>query len=69
MTSLRTSSTWVLARVEGAPPGTKGLSLFIVPKIRVLPDGSLGDANDVTVGGIEHKMGIKASSTACAQLR
>jgi alkylation response protein AidB-like acyl-CoA dehydrogenase len=48
----------VLARVENAPPGTKGLSLFIVPKKNV--DGS---SNDVSVGGIEHKMGINGSST------
>src|SRR3954470_14301241 len=49
----------VLARTPDAPPGTKGLSLFIVPKRR--PDGA---SNDVTVGGIEHKMGIRASATA-----
>jgi len=49
----------VLARTPDAPPGTKGLSLFIVPKLR--PDGT---SNDVTVGGIEHKMGIRASTTA-----
>jgi alkylation response protein AidB-like acyl-CoA dehydrogenase len=49
----------VLARTPDAPPGTKGLSLFIVPKLR--PDGA---PNDVKVAGIEHKMGIKASSTA-----
>ena len=49
----------VLARTPDAPPGTKGLSLFIVPKRR--PDGT---PNDVTVGSIEHKMGIKASTTA-----
>lgn len=49
----------VLARTPDAPPGTKGLSLFIVPKVR--PDGT---PNDVKVAGIEHKMGIKASSTA-----
>ncbi|HEU4730806.1 MAG TPA: acyl-CoA dehydrogenase, partial [Kofleriaceae bacterium] len=49
----------VLARTPEAPAGTKGLSLFIVPKLR--PDGT---PNDVTVGGIEHKMGIKASTTA-----
>ncbi len=49
----------VLARTPDAPPGTKGLSLFIVPKIR--PDGT---PNDVAVAGIEHKMGIKASATA-----
>ncbi|HET7500481.1 MAG TPA: acyl-CoA dehydrogenase [Kofleriaceae bacterium] len=49
----------VLARTPEAPAGTKGLSLFIVPKVR--PDGT---PNDVTVAGIEHKMGIKASTTA-----
>ncbi len=53
----------VLARIDGAAPGTKGLSLFIVPKIRVNPDGSLGAPNDVSVGAIEHKMGINGSST------
>ena len=53
----------VLARVEGAPAGTKGLTLFIVPKIRVNADGSVGIANDVNVGSIEHKMGINGSST------
>jgi hypothetical protein len=53
----------VLARVEGAPPGTKGLSLFIVPKIRVNDDGTLGQKNDVSVGAIEHKMGINGSAT------
>jgi alkylation response protein AidB-like acyl-CoA dehydrogenase len=53
----------VLARTENAPPGTKGLSLFIVPKIRIAADGSLGDPNDVNCGGIEHKMGLKGSST------
>ncbi|AKT40056.1 acyl-CoA dehydrogenase [Chondromyces crocatus] len=53
----------VLARVEGAPAGTKGLSLFIVPKIRINEDGSLGEANDVNVGAIEHKMGINGSAT------
>jgi hypothetical protein len=49
----------VLARTPEAPPGTKGLSLFIVPKLKA--DGS---SNDVTTTGIEHKMGIKASATA-----
>jgi hypothetical protein len=53
----------VLARIEGAAPGTKGLSLFITPKIRVNADGSLAGGNDVTVGSIEHKMGIRASAT------
>ena len=51
----------VLARVEGAPPGTKGLSLFIIPKLRP-ENGQLVD-NDVNCGGIEHKMGIHGSST------
>lgn len=54
----------VLARVDGAAPGTKGLSLFIVPKIWVNEDGSLGESNDVATVGIEHKMGLKGSSTA-----
>jgi len=54
----------VLARIEGAAPGTKGLSLFIVPKIRVNDDGSLGKPNDVVLAGLEHKMGIKGSVTA-----
>ena len=53
----------VLARVTGAPPGTKGLSLFIVNKIRSTADGTLGEPNDVKVGSIEHKMGINGSST------
>jgi len=53
----------VLARVENAPPGTKGLSLFIVPKRRINPDGSSGASNDVQVGSIEHKMGINGSAT------
>jgi alkylation response protein AidB-like acyl-CoA dehydrogenase len=54
----------VLARIEGAPLGTKGISLFIVPKVWVNPDGSLGEPNDVFCTGIEHKMGIHGSSTA-----
>ncbi len=53
----------VLARTEGAPAGTKGLSLMIVPKLLVDASGKLGAANDVTVGRIEHKMGIKGSAT------
>jgi len=53
----------VLARTPGAPPGTKGISLFIVPKFLVNDDGSLGGHNDVTCVSIEHKMGIKASPT------
>ena len=54
----------VLARVKGAPDGTKGLSLFVVPYFRVNDDGSLGDWNDVTVVSIENKMGIHSSPTA-----
>ena len=53
----------VLARVENAPPGTKGLSLFIVPKKKISADGTVGESNDVTVGSIEHKMGINGSAT------
>ena len=53
----------VLARVEGAPAGTKGLTLFIVPKLRVNADGSSGQSNDVSVGALEHKMGINGSAT------
>ena len=53
----------VLARIDGASPGTKGLSLFIVPKRRLNADGSPGEWNDVTVGSLEHKMGIVGSST------
>ncbi len=53
----------VLARLPDAPAGTKGLSLFIVPKIRVNADGSLGQPNDVAVGSIEHKLGIHGSPT------
>jgi alkylation response protein AidB-like acyl-CoA dehydrogenase len=53
----------VLARVEGAPPGTKGLTLFIVPKVRPQADGTLGEPNDVSVANIEHKMGINGSAT------
>jgi len=54
----------VLARIEGDPPGTKGLSIFIVPKYRVNEDGSTGEPNDITCVGIEHKMGLHASPTA-----
>lgn len=57
----------VLARIEGAMAGTKGLSLFIVPKHRVNDDGSLGQRNDVTVPSIEHKMGINGSATCVLQ--
>ncbi len=53
----------VLARIEGDPPGTEGISIFIVPKYRVKDDGSLGEFNDVRTGNVEHKMGIKGSAT------
>jgi hypothetical protein len=53
----------VLARIEGDPPGTKGISIFLVPKIRVNPDGSLGKSNDVATGNIESKMGIHGNAT------
>ncbi len=53
----------VLARTPGAPAGTKGISLFIVPKFLVNDDGSLGKRNDVRCVSIEHKMGIHASPT------
>jgi alkylation response protein AidB-like acyl-CoA dehydrogenase len=53
----------VLARIEGAPTGIKGVSLFVVPKILVNADGSLGARNGVMCGSIEHKMGIHGNST------
>jgi alkylation response protein AidB-like acyl-CoA dehydrogenase len=57
----------VLARTPDAPPGVKGISLFIVPKFMVGDDGSLGERNDVHCVSIEHKLGIKASPTAVLQ--
>ncbi|MCO5110404.1 MAG: acyl-CoA dehydrogenase [Burkholderiaceae bacterium] len=57
----------VLARVQGAPEGVKGISLFVVPKFLVNPDGSLGARNDAHCVSIEHKLGIKASPTAVLQ--
>ncbi len=53
----------VLAKLPDAPAGPKGISLFLVPKVMVNADGSLGAANAVSCGSIEHKMGIKASAT------
>lgn len=53
----------VLAKLPDAPEGSRGISLFLVPKIWVNQDGSLGEANGVSCGSIEHKMGIKASAT------
>jgi len=53
----------MLARTPDAPEGIKGLSLFAVPKIKVNPDGSLGEINDLRCTGIEHKMGLNGSAT------
>lgn len=53
----------VLARIEGAPAGTKGITLFVVPKVLVNADGSLGARNKLQCGSIEHKMGIHGNST------
>jgi alkylation response protein AidB-like acyl-CoA dehydrogenase len=53
----------VLARLPDAPAGSRGISMFIVPKVKVNADGSLGERNTVTAGSIEHKMGIHACST------
>jgi len=53
----------VLARPEGAGPGTKGLSMFLVPKYLVEEDGTLGERNGVIITNVEHKMGLKASTT------
>jgi hypothetical protein len=58
----------VIARIEGAPEGTKGISLFIVPKIWVNDDGSLGEANDVVCTGVEEKMGIHGNATCSMSL-
>jgi alkylation response protein AidB-like acyl-CoA dehydrogenase len=53
----------VLARPDGAGPGTKGLSMFLVPKYLVNADGTLGERNGVVTTNVEHKMGLKASTT------
>jgi alkylation response protein AidB-like acyl-CoA dehydrogenase len=58
----------VLARIEGAPKGTKGISLFVVPKIWVNDDGSLGEPNDVVCTGVEEKMGIHGNATCSLSL-
>ena len=58
----------VLARIEGAPKGTKGISLFLVPKIWVNEDGSLGQPNDVVCTGVEEKMGIHGNATCSLSL-
>ena len=54
----------VLARIEGAPAGVKGISLFLVPKFLPSADGDAGERNGVVCGSIEHKMGIHGNSTA-----
>jgi butyryl-CoA dehydrogenase len=53
----------VLGRIEGAPAGVKGISLFIVPRFIVKPDGSLGERNDVALGGLIHKMGYRGTTS------
>ncbi|VFQ46529.1 acyl-CoA dehydrogenase [Desulfoluna butyratoxydans] len=58
----------VLARIEGAPAGTKGISIFLVPKIWVNEDGSLGEPNDIVCTGIEEKMGLHGSATCSMSL-
>ncbi|WP_308123649.1 acyl-CoA dehydrogenase [Modestobacter marinus] len=52
----------VLAKVPGGPPGVKGISLFVVPKYLVRPDGSLGERNDVVLAGLNHKMGYRGTT-------
>jgi len=54
----------VLARIEGDPEGTKGISIFVVPKFLINKDGSLGARNDMVCTGIEHKMGLKGNATS-----
>ncbi|MBN4046828.1 acyl-CoA dehydrogenase [bacterium AH-315-P07] len=54
----------VLAKIEGAPSGVKGISLFIVPKFRVNDDNSIGESNDVITASLEHKLGLKGQATA-----
>jgi alkylation response protein AidB-like acyl-CoA dehydrogenase len=54
---------FVLARLPDAPPGTKGISLFLIPKFLVNADGSLGARNDIYASGVEHKLGMHASPT------
>ncbi len=54
---------FVLARLPDAPPGTRGISLFLVPKFLLKPDGSLGERNDIRAHSVEHKLGIHGSPT------
>ncbi len=58
----------VLARIEGAPEGTRGISLFLVPKFRINEDGTLGEFNDVVCTGIEEKMGLHGNCTCSLTL-
>jgi len=57
-----------LARIEGAPAGSRGISLFIVPKYRINSDGTTGEFNDVNTAGIEHKLGLRCQATATLNL-
>src|ERR1700710_260234 len=52
----------VLAKIPGGPPGVKGISLFIVPKVLVEADGTLGERNDVVLAGLNHKMGYRGTT-------
>jgi butyryl-CoA dehydrogenase len=52
----------VLAKIPGGPPGVKGISLFLVPKVLVNPDGTLGERNDVVLAGLNHKMGYRGTT-------
>ncbi len=52
----------VLAKIPGGPPGVKGISLFVVPKFLVRPDGTLGERNDVVLAGLNHKMGYRGTT-------
>ena len=58
----------VLARTPAAPTGTKGISLFLVPKVQVKEDGTLGPRNGVSTNSIESKMGIRGSATCVLNL-
>jgi alkylation response protein AidB-like acyl-CoA dehydrogenase len=58
----------VLAKIEGGPPGSKGISLFIVPKNRLNENGEAGEFNDVVTTGLEHKLGLRAQPTATLNL-
>jgi alkylation response protein AidB-like acyl-CoA dehydrogenase len=59
----------VLARLPDSPAGSKGISLFVVPKWKVKADGSLGERNGIWCGGLEHKMGIHGNATGADRPR